>query len=392
MKIWNDALDLYYNKDLPLIEKEIKLKEMWIESKNSEALRKKMEYHKNKNWFVKDKDKPVIDVWEKIRAERKISKIKIEKKTAEEKVKFLLQENEELIKRNEILEDVRNHKYNENVIRVQDEVRSESTAVLVLSDWHIEETVDAESVNWLNEYNPDIAEIRADKIFYSAVKLIKSFQHETEIKTMIVALLWDFISWYIHEELQESNWLSPTEAILRVKGMISRWLDFILNHTKLELIIPCNFWNHWRTTKDKRNSTAHKNNFEWLMYNILKDEYKNEKRVTFQIANWYFNYVTVYDKVIRFHHWDQINYWWGVWWPTIPINKAIDRFNKWRQATIDVIWHFHQTMDFKNFVANWSLIGTNAYSLKFWFENPSQSLFLINSKYSKTIFTPIFTE
>ena len=129
-----------------------------------------------------------------------------------------------------------------------------------------------------------------------------------------------------------------------------------------------------------------------MMYQMLKDEYKNEENIKFLISNWYFNYLNLEWKILRFHHWDQINYWWWVWWPTIPINKAIDRFNKSKYANYDIFWHFHQTLNHKNFVVNWSLIGPTPYWMKFWYEEPSQTLFLVDKKHGKTIHTPIYVK
>jgi hypothetical protein len=57
---------------------------------------------------------------------------------------------------------------NNNSIKIEkDKSKSEteSTAVLVASDWHIEEIVNPETVNYLNEYNPDIAKQRAIKFW-----------------------------------------------------------------------------------------------------------------------------------------------------------------------------------------------------------------------------------
>jgi hypothetical protein len=37
--------------------------------------------------------------------------------------------------------------------------------VILASDWHIEETIDPETINYLNEYNPKIAKQRAEKFW-----------------------------------------------------------------------------------------------------------------------------------------------------------------------------------------------------------------------------------
>lgn len=374
-------------------------------NKNWEVITKEYEYEKRKKTRkeqieelkeeikrLQEQIKNNSDISHTLKLEKERNKHKSEKSTLEKKYKHLLEENEILQERLNLLLDLKNDVYKEIVLDIKEKVKSESTAILLCSDWHIEEKVTPDTVNWLNEYNDEIAEQRVWRLFKNTVDVLRWFELETEINKMIVALLWDFITWYIHEELMESNTLSPTEAIIKVRNMIKWGLDFLLKETKYELIVPCNYWNHWRTWKEKKISTWHQNNYEWMMYKILENDFKDEPRVTFQIANWYFNYVSLYWKTLRFHHWDAIKWWWWIWWITVPINNSIKRFNQARPADLDLFWHFHQMLAWKNFIVNWSLIWTTPYSLRYWHEEPSQTLFLINSKYWRTITTPIFVK
>jgi hypothetical protein len=290
---------------------------------------------------------------------------------------------------------IKTKNFKQKSIKITTRTKYWANAILVASDWHIEENVDPSVVNWVNSYNIKEAERRSEKFFKNSLILLDSFKNlwlekrNWKKNELVLALLWDFISWYIHEELLENNDLSPNEAILKVKWMIKAWINLFLDEW-YPLIVPCNFWNHWRTSKHKKISTWYKNNYEWMMYRLLEEEYKNEKNIKFQISNWYFNYLNIHDRILRFHHWDWINYFWGIWWPTIPINKAISRFNQTKKADIDIFWHFHQTLNHKNFVVNWSLIWTTPYWMKFWYEEPSQTLFLVDKKHWKTIHTPIY--
>ena len=90
----------------------------------------------------------------------------------------------------------------------------EATAVIVASDWHIEEEVAFSAVNGRNEFNLDIARARIDEFFSHSLKLLKKEQGAIKIDNVILALLGDFISGNIHEELLESCSLRPIEAIL----------------------------------------------------------------------------------------------------------------------------------------------------------------------------------
>jgi len=327
-------------------------------------------------------------VLEHIKQDRKHNKLSTEASKTKKRYKHTLEENEALkTQLNVVLDVIENDGYKEKKVNIQTSVR-EQTAVIVASDWHVEEDVHPETVNWLNEYNIDEAKRRAQNFFHNATKRIEEVNWGKTDK-VVLALLGDFISGHIHEELMENNSLSPTEAILETKNIIRGGIDMLLDRS-YDLVIPCNFWNHWRTTQQKKIATAHKNNFERMMYKLLEQDYKNNKWVTFEVADGYFNYVDIYDKKVRFHHWDWMNYGGGIGWPTIPINKAIDRYNKGRFADLDVFGHFHQTFTDKRFVTNGSLIWTTPYSLKFGAEAPAQTLFMMDSKHWKTTHEPIY--
>lgn len=268
---------------------------------------------------------------------------------------------------------------------------NESTAVYVYSDWHVEETIDPATVNWLNEYNLQIAEERAIKLFQNSLSLYQSLEKPNNVRNVIFALLWDFITWYIHPELLEWNSLSPTEAILMVKKLITAWIDLFLNETTSDITVVTAFGNHGRTTDKKRVSTWRKNSYEWLMYNIIAERYLENERVKFKVEKGNHNYIQVYDKVLRMHHWDMVKYQWWVGGITIPINKAIAQRNKAKRADYDIFWHWHQARDWGNFISNWSLIWYWPYaeSIKADYEDPKQMMFLIDEKFGKTITSPI---
>ncbi len=274
---------------------------------------------------------------------------------------------------------------------------TDATAVMVASDWHIEERVDPKTVDGMNEFTPDIAKARATHFFSNGLKIVQMCRHESNIKTLILALLGDFISGYIHEDLAESNFLSPTEATLMAYRLICGGIDYLLEEGDFDqILIPCTFGNHARTTKKMRCNTGAKNSYEWMMYQLLAEQYVNEPRVKFSIANGYFVFVDVYGKTIRFHHGDEVRYAGGVGGLTIPLNKAIAQWNKMRPVYLDVLGHWHSRHCMSNVVVNGSLIGFSPFSIriKASYEEPVQSFFLMhpNPKRGKIVETPIFLD
>lgn len=268
---------------------------------------------------------------------------------------------------------------------------NEGTVVLVASDWHVEENVGAE-VSGLNRYNIDIARDRATRFFQKGLRLTELLQKDISIDTMVLALLGDFITNDIHEaENAEVNELLPIHALLEAQGMIISGIEFLLDHSKLNLVIPCHSGNHARTTKTTRFTTENGHSLEYLMYKHLALYFRDNPRVTFIIPEGMHSYVQIYGQTIRFHHGHSVKYAGGVGGIYIPVNKAIAQWNKGRHADLDIFGHFHQMRDGGNFICNGSLIGYNAFalSIKADFEPPKQALFLMDKKRGRTCTWPI---
>ncbi len=270
--------------------------------------------------------------------------------------------------------------------------KSEATVVVLASDWHIEERVDPDTINGLNTHNLDVARKRAVEFFQATLRLTQILQKDVEIKTMILALLGDFITGDIHEEMMETAEIEPVLATIEAQKLLASGIQFILDNSELNLVIPCHSGNHARTTKETRYATEAGHSLEYMMYHMLADHFRGNKRVKFIIPRSYHSFVHVYDDVIRFHHGHMLRYGGGVGGLTIPVNKAISQWNKSnKNVTLDCFGHWHTRFDGGNFIANGSNIGFNAFAvaIKASYDRPSQTLFLIDKKRGKTCVWPI---
>jgi hypothetical protein len=267
---------------------------------------------------------------------------------------------------------------------------SESVAFAIASDWHVEETVDKKSVNGLNEYSLKIAERRIQEFFAKTVRLTEIQRAGTKIETLVLGLLGDLMTGYIHEELRETNGLSPTETVLWLNEHIGAGLK-VLEKNFGRIIIPCSYGNHGRNTIKPRHATGARNSYEWMLYKMLEKQFP---QLEWQTADGYHNYLNVDGRVIRFHHGDGLSYQGGVGGITIPVLKAIAQWNKAIAADLDVFGHWHTSIQMPNFISNGSLIGHNAYAIaiKAGFEFPTQTYFLMDKKRGRTITAPIFVQ
>lgn len=268
---------------------------------------------------------------------------------------------------------------------------SESVIVVLASDWHVEENVDLAAVNGLNEYNLNIAKKRATQFFQGVLRMIQIFQKDTRIDTLVLALLGDFISGSIHEDIAENTSLGPVDALLFAEELLISGIQFLLDNSKLNLVIPCHSGNHGRATKEQRMATENENSFEYYMYHTVAQHFAGNKRVKFLISESYVSYLPVFNYVLRFHHGHGMKYGGGIGGLFIPAYKAIARWNDGRRADLDCFGHFHQFRDGGTFICNGSMIGYNAYAVSkgISFEKPRQVMFVVERDRGRTFTVPI---
>lgn len=329
-----------------------------------------------------------------------VEKVEMKEEVTRDKqhVKQLVEELRQSRARQSFLDEISQYKAPPKIMRREKSsgIR-EMTAVVLASDWHVEEPVLPEAVAYRNEYNLKVAEKRIERFFQG---IIWNVEHQRASKRIAVndLILWlggDLMTGYIHPELMESNELSPTET---VRWLLPRLRDGI--YTLMQALdlahieVPCSFGNHGRTTEKRRVSTGYANSYEWLMYHSLADEFRNEKRIHFEVTNSPHQYVQVYDNVLHFHHGDELRYMGGVGGLAIPLLKAVPQWDLVRKADVHNIGHFHQLSDFGRAVVNGSMIGYGPYSqsIRASFEVPAQALYYMDSKRGKCMLTALWLD
>lgn len=273
---------------------------------------------------------------------------------------------------------------------------AEATAVTAASDWHVDEIVDARSVDGgLNEYNPDIAKKRAEVYFKSVLRLTDIHRNATKIDNLILFLGGDFITSWLHEGDEEKNAFNPQEATIYAQNLLYSGISFIRKYGKFKNIkVICKVGNHARTTKKIRFATEYKNSYEWMMYNALAMAFEKDKVLDFIIPQSYLYTMDVYGYKLRFHHGHAIRYRTGVGGIAVPAKGAIAKWNVTNPVYYDIFGHLHTYTDGGNFLCNGSLIGYTAYSEGNHFEgeDPRQAYFLMDPKRGKTATWPIFVD
>ena len=269
--------------------------------------------------------------------------------------------------------------------------RPEATAILVLSDWHVEEYVDPATNVPGNLYTLDIADRRIKQLVQRASMLIEHEKSLTNIRRIVVAALGDFITGHIHDDLVETTQLAPLAATRwageRLGGVIDSMAEIA------PVLVPTASGNHGRTTLKPRIATENEHSFEQHLYLTMAAAEKR-KHVQWQVGKGYLNIVDLDGFLVRFSHGHALRFGGGVGGLTIPANKAISNWNISRRVQLDVFghWHCFSWLPYR-FVANGSLIGHNAFAdrIKAEYQPPSQSLIVVDHDHDRvTKVLPIF--
>lgn len=343
-------------------------------------------------------EKKVLLPHEQIRYDRQISQAKEDKKRSEAKYKALLKQLDQAeaqVRTYEATDAIQEH----NITVIEPKLsggKSESAAFLCLSDWHLEEMVDPETVYGMNEYSVDIAHRRLFNTCQNALKVLRAQRHEEVIKTLIVWFGGDLITGYIHEELMEGNYLSPTEASMKAQEFMVMVLRFFIKHGEFdEIRVVCSPGNHGRTTKKIRVATGYKNSYEWMAFNNVARYMGREQGSTdlnWTIAKSLYTYIDVYGRKNRMWHGDNIRFQGGIGGVTIPLIKAVMRADANIRADYNFMAHFHTWIHPPKTTINGSLIGYGPYADRIGApkEEPIQALQLLNNRYGYTAKFPIF--
>lgn len=268
-------------------------------------------------------------------------------------------------------------------------------AIALFSDAHIEETVKPESVLGKNEYNIDIAKERIENYFVNLVNCIK----EDKVNSLIFASLGDTISGFIHPELEQTSQLTPLQSVLYAQNLIYSGLCYICENTKLDNILFIGIvGNHGRTTKKIQHSNGFKMNYEWLMYQNIKQQCEAAKLpIEFNIPE---SEVAVIDMAcdgrrFLFSHGFQIkggtNTVCGI---TPSLQRTYLRYSSIFGKCRLMIGHFHSCIAIPSAVVNGSIIGYNSFALSHSlpYEEPAQMYVAYDSEIGELLARRIYCD
>lgn len=273
----------------------------------------------------------------------------------------------------------------------------EATAMIVLSDLHLEEIVDPASVNGLNEYNLEIAAKRMDRLAVGVVWLLELTRAENgyAITELFAPCLGDVTTNYLRAEDMLGNGLTPMEAIVFAQIQLVRFYKTILVRCPwLERVfVPFVPGNHDRLAFSAKTPFRKRTGMSSapVLAHGLAMELRDEPRFVLELSPGEHHYTEIYGHTIRGMHGDRFNYQGGVGGIFIPARKHVAALNKIRHAHQTIFGHWHTSKLDDDWMSNGSLIGLNEYSLAKGLdpEPPAQMFALFDRDRGRRFATPV---
>lgn len=183
-----------------------------------------------------------------------------------------------------------------NVIK---NVRADSVASLLVSDWHFGEEVGSEDLQGINEYNPEVARIRLDRLFNGTIDYCQTIGlDEIEIN-----MLGDNISGRIHQELLEHTADPTVMTVLQFSDYMSHWIKKIADSGIRIRKVRSMPGNHGRFQDKPSFKKRAYNNHEYYLAMFMKRELENIVD-DFLIPPSLFFIDETFDTVISYTHGD----------------------------------------------------------------------------------------
>lgn len=176
--------------------------------------------------------------------------------------------------------------------------------VSIFSDLHAGEVVQKLEVNGMNEYNTEIAHARTERYFSKLIELTTQF-HTGNYPGLVLAYGGDMVSGGLHEELRKTDDMEAGEAALAVRSWMKEGIRRAVDQFG-RVYIPGVAGNHGRMTHRPEFKKYFKKNWDWLIFMLLKSDFQDDKRVTFDFRPSNDVYFRVFNERYLLAHGDML--------------------------------------------------------------------------------------
>jgi len=280
--------------------------------------------------------------------------------------------------------------------------KNEATALIMLSDLHLDEVIDPAEVAGMNAYNREIALQRLQRAAHGAIRLGKELLAGFDIRNVVVVHGGDLVHGALHDNEQWNDSPSVIATVDYWADHMAQFLEtvsqgFGTGNENASVHVVSVVGNHGRNTNKPRTRGRVQDSFDHHLTRLVQRHYRDDPRFTWNVPMSADAYVNVYDTRILVTHGDQARGGSGISGLFTPV-ALLDSRKRKRDASFGrsydhlLMGHWHQYIRGNGFTINGSLCGVNAYAYinNFGYEPPAQAFGIITPEHGMTIEAPIY--
>jgi hypothetical protein len=262
------------------------------------------------------------------------------------------------------------------------------SAVMVLSDWHIGEYVEADEIEGFNQFSWTIAQKRAYYLQKQFVNWVAVQRTAMVVDELVVVCVGDLISGDIHQELQVTNEFPVPVQTVRAGVLVAKTIAEMAPHFQKVRVEYVAADNHSRLTKKPQWKEGGFNSYSYIVGWIAKERLAKATNIEFNLHATVKTLVEIQHSKYLCMHGHNIKGWSGIPW--YGADRQVARESKARRNRPSkafnkcILGHFHTPLWTPDYIVNGSLSGTSELDHAFGRESaPSQIAFLVHPKYGE---------
>lgn len=278
------------------------------------------------------------------------------------------------------------------------------TPTLLISDIHHGERVNPAEVNYANKFDMVISRDRIKRVFQRSIYLTDTVLTPCEYDGVWCALGGDILSGNIHDELRNTNQVGVADALIDAVDCLENGIKLLQERFRV-VNVPCVVGNHARFDKKPRYKGGPSENFEYILYHMLKARFKGNENVHVHVSDSFTMRYTVNGTRYMLTHGDEFSGGTGVAGPATPwalgdhkLRKQLASMERWtgveHEYDVLVFCHFHQSTFMDNIIVNGSIKGFDEFCKKnkYPFQLPIQNFWFTTKDRGVTLPFKIFAE
>jgi hypothetical protein len=245
-------------------------------------------------------------------------------------------------------------------------VSSEISACLHLTDQHYGAVQDADEVEGFGRYSPEISRARQLGLVENFLNWVQMHRYGYTIPEARFLCTGDPISGDIHDELKVTNAFPAPQQAVEQANIMAEQVAMAAPHFKRLVVDMITLDNHGRLTRKPQCKEGGRNNWGYVIANMLKLQLASYKNVEVNIHTSPMKVVNVNGRRYLLCHGHDTQSWMSI--PYYGIERKISRealkrmngpdFTKFDKV---VMGHFHCPMLTQYFIVGGSVSGTDAY-------------------------------